>query len=249
VYPKKIDSINAYESALSIPRERFQNHWAVSELATPELNSNVLELFLTYFHAVGVNMTEPVEGWIRRAGERCEELGVGDLGRALKAHAKGEADHHLMMIDDTRVLVAHWNNHHRQQLDAEQLLAQPAPPSVEAYRKLHEDTIAGDTPWAQLALEYEIESLSVTYGPRLIGRCAGVLPPDVASKLSFVKDHVALDVGHTEFNKRQVRQALEERPESLPQLVETGTKALECYADFLGDCLRLAQARAEQLAA
>ena len=45
-----------------------------------------------------------------------------------------------------------------------------------------------------------------------------------------------------------MRQALEERPESLPKLVETATRALETYADYLGDCLRLAQARAGEIA-
>ena len=243
----KIDSLTAYESALHVPRERFATHWALTTLATPDLQATVLDLFLIHFHAFGVGMTEPVEDWIQRAGERCEQLGLADLGRSLRAHAKGEADHHLMMIDDTRLLVDHWNRHHEYQLNADQLLAQPEPSSVEAYRKLHEDTIASKVPWAQLALEYEIESLSVNYGPRLIGRCAAVLPPEVVNKLSFVTEHVALDVGHTEFNKRQVRLALDERPESLAQLVQTATKALETYAAYLGDCLRLAQDRAKEI--
>jgi len=54
-------------------------------------------------------MTESVEGWIRRAGGRCGELGLEHLAKALAAHAHQEANHHLLMLADARVLVERWN--------------------------------------------------------------------------------------------------------------------------------------------
>jgi hypothetical protein len=43
-------------------------------------------------------MTEPVEGWIRRAGHRCGELGLEHLAKALAAHA-----HHGVDLDEDLV--------------------------------------------------------------------------------------------------------------------------------------------------
>ena len=40
-------------------------------ILSPTVDPTLLELFLVHFCAAGVHMTEPVEGWIRRAGERC----------------------------------------------------------------------------------------------------------------------------------------------------------------------------------
>jgi hypothetical protein len=42
------------------------------------------------------------------------------------------------------------------------------PAGVRQYRDLHENIIAADTAFTQIALEYEIESLSLTYGAKLV---------------------------------------------------------------------------------
>jgi hypothetical protein len=91
----------------------------------------------------------------------------------------------------------------------------------------------------QLAIEYEIEMLSVTYGPRLIERCAGLLGEEVLEGLSFLRDHVALDAGHTNFNRNQLSRLLNEQPGVLSGLVTAGSEALDAYATFLGDCVEL----------
>jgi hypothetical protein len=202
------------------------------------------ELFLVYFCALGVGMTEPVEDWIRRAGERCEELGLSELGKFLKAHAKHEAGHHLMMIEDTEALVSHWNARRTPHLDAKKILGLPLPAGVMMYRQLHEDTIAGMAPFAQIAIEYEIERLSVDFGPRLIQKCVGVLGPSILQGLSFIKEHVAIDVAHTRFNEEQLGKLLAARPEFLTALVEAGEKALVAYKAFVGDVLYLAKLEA-----
>src|SRR5262249_47495308 len=102
-------------------RARFARG-AGAALLDPNMDPTLPELFLIHFCARGVQMTEPVESWIRRAGERCRALGAERLGRALVRHARHEANHHLMMIADTHHLVASWNQRNGPQIDAAALL-------------------------------------------------------------------------------------------------------------------------------
>jgi hypothetical protein len=205
------------------------------------------ELFLIYFCALGVGMTEPVENWIKRAGQRCEELGLLELGQFLKAHAKHEAGHHLMMIEDTRALVANWNARRIPHLDAEKILGLPLTPGVVMYQKLHEEAIAGDAPYGQIAIEYEIERISVEFGPRLIQKCVGVLGPAILRSLSFIREHMEIDVAHTRFNEEQLGKLLSARPEFLIPLVQAGKKALMAYKAFVNDALHLAKVEGQSL--
>jgi hypothetical protein len=226
-----------YESRLAIAREQFDQHPAVRALFHNPIAPVAMEAFLISFAVVGVRMTEPVEGWIRRAGRRCSELGLERLARALEGHAHQEAGHHLLMLADVRLLVERWNQARKPELSVNALLDLPATPGVTAYCRLHEGLISGPTPYGQLAIEYEIEMLSVTYGPRLIERCAGLLGDRILEGLSFLRDHVALDAGHTNFNRIQLSRLLDEQPGYLSGLVAAGSAALDAYAMFLGDCL------------
>jgi hypothetical protein len=229
--------LEAYEARLAIARERFDQHPAVRALFHNTITPATMEAFLISFAIVGVRMTEPVEGWIRRAGLRCGELGLEGLARALKGHAHQEADHDLLVLADARLLVERWNKAGKPELNVDALLDLPPTPGVAAYVCLHEGLISGPTPYGQLAIEYEIEMLSVNYGPRLIERCAGLLGDGILEGLSFLRDHVELDAGHTNFNRIQLGRLLEEHPGFLPGLVAAGSEALDDYAMFLGDCL------------
>ena len=70
--------------------------------------------------------------------------------------------------------------------------------------------------------------------------CARTLGPDVLDGLSFLRDHVELDVAHTKFNQSQLGRLLTEHPAFLPSLVAAGSGALEAYGQFLSDCLAMA---------
>jgi hypothetical protein len=229
--------LEEYEARLAIVRERFDQHPAVRALFRDPIDPVTLEAFLISFAILGVRMTEPVEGWIRRAGRRCGELGLERLAKALDGHAHQEADHHLLMLADARLLVERWNKARKPELNIDALLKLPPTPGVAAYGRLHEGVISGPTPYGQLAIEYEIEMLSVTYGPRLIERCAGLLGNGILEGLSFLRDHVALDAGHTNFNRVQLGRLLKEQPGFLSGLVAAGSDALDAYAMFLGDCV------------
>src|SRR3954470_17820468 len=115
---------NSYEPQLASARNLLESDPTIVTLLRPDLDPAVLERFLIQFSALGVRITEPVDGWIRRAGERCVAIGLEELGQSLITHSKHEAGHHLMLIDDTRLLVARWNERRTHRLDADALLAQ-----------------------------------------------------------------------------------------------------------------------------
>jgi hypothetical protein len=232
-----------YEECMEPVRAKFAANRTVATLQAPDTNPLLLELFLIYFTATGVAMTEPVQDWIRRAGERCEQIGLRELGRALRLHSNHEAGHHFMLMEDTRVLVDRWNVRQPVALDADLILSRQMTEGVRRYRALHENGIAGDAPFSQLAIEYEIEGLSVRLGPWLISRCTNVLGPTVTAGLRFLRHHVSLDIGHTRFNQGQLDHLLRERPECLGALVRAGEGALQAYGMFLDDCRLLAESQ------
>jgi hypothetical protein len=232
-------TIESYESALGPARTAFAQDPSVRLVQDAAIGETRLESFLITFNALGVAMTEPVEGWIRRAGQACVDVGgpgTTELGEALQKHAAGEADHHLMMISDLRALCDRRHRAGRSAPAPDDMLGLEWPQPVHRYRDLHEDVIAGDTPFAQIAIENEIELLSLGFGAGMLDNARALLHSD-GSELSFLDEHVTLDVGHTAFNKRQMAGFLEERPDALEPLVRAGTAALDTYRAFVGHCL------------
>jgi hypothetical protein len=245
--PASVDAaLQRYEASILPSRSKVTGDPIAAYVLTFD-DPILRQLFLIYFCALGVAMTEPVEDWIRRAGQRCEQLGLLDLGKFLQTHAKHEAGHHLMMIEDTRALVGHWNATRTPTLDADKILGRPLTSGVLMYRQLHEDTIAGDAPFGQIAIEYEIEKLSVQFGPPLIQKCVAILGPSIVQGLSFIKEHMEIDVAHTRFNKQHLGEILASRPEFLMPLVQAGEKALIAYKAFIADVLHLAKSEAARV--
>jgi hypothetical protein len=103
------------------------------------------------------------------------------------------------------------------------------------------ENIAGDTPYAQIAIEYEIEQLPLRYGGLFVSRCLELFGPEILPSLSFVTEHIDLDIGHTQFNAQELAKLIDRVPESLPALVAAGSAALDAYAQFLTDCVELAE--------
>jgi hypothetical protein len=115
------------------------------------------------------------------------------------------------------------------------------------YCSVHEENIAGDTPYAQIAIEYEVEMLPLRYGELFVSRCVELLGADIFPCLSFVTEHIVLDIGHTNFNARGIAKLLDARPSCLPALVAAGTAILDAYAQFLADCAELAERDARKV--
>src|ERR1700689_136485 len=114
-------SLEMYNQLLKPARERFEASLGLNAIRSNN-DPRFLEAFLLYFSAIGAQMTEPVESWIRRAASRCAALGFTDLAQALTRHARAEAGHHLMMIADLRSLAGNWNSRHTPRVDADELL-------------------------------------------------------------------------------------------------------------------------------
>lgn len=229
-----------YEAELARHREAFAADEAVNLLMSPSCDERLLVRWALRYSVHGVAMTAPVESWIAGAGERCAELGNLTLGKALKAHSRAEAGHDRMMVADARAIAVRLNEQTPGAVDIEALLAEPSLASTRPYVELHERVLAGPTPQAQLAIEYEIEQLSITMGPHLLSKCERVFGGD-ARFYSFLAEHVELDAGHTVFNRRQLQGVLAESPQALTTMIEAGRTALACYAAFMAECLRLAQ--------
>src|ERR1700739_198268 len=235
-----IPSLERYNQLLAPVRLRFEESFGLNAIRSSN-NPRLLEAFLLYFCAIGSQMTEPVESWIRRAAHRCTDLGLTELGEGLTRHARAEAGHHLMMIADLHSLAAHWNSRHTPPVDAKELLRIPPGDGACRYCMVHEENIVGDTPYAQIAIEYEIEQLPLRYGGLFVARCLEIFGPEILPSLSFVTEHIDLDIGHTKFNALQLSELIDRVPESLPSLVAAGSAALDAYAQFLSDCVTLAE--------
>jgi hypothetical protein len=237
-------AIKQYESRLRPMYERLEKHDDFRMLRSPTVDSTFLERFLIEYCSRGPLMTEPVEGWIRRAGERCIELGFEEVGRSLVMHAKHEAGHHLMMIEDARYLVTRWNERHSPRLDADALLNRPMTPATDAYIKLHEETIDGDMPYGQVAIEYQIEKLSIDPFTAILANCEARLGREILGGMSFLKEHVEIDVGHTALNEKILERLLTAHPDKAEAMARIGSQALEIYISFVEECC--GEARREQ---
>jgi hypothetical protein len=236
----------AYEHLVQAARVRFALSSGVQAIQASR-DPAFLEAFLFYFSVLGSKMTEPVEGWLYRAAERCATLGLADLARALHVHARAEAGHHLMMIADARSLSDRRHVRGLPEVDVEQLLAQLTSEGVLRYIRVHEENISGETPYAQAAIEYEVEMLPLRFGNAFVGHCLAVLGQEIAPCLSFVTEHIILDASHTDFNARLIARLLNTKPGSLPSLVNAGSAVLDAYGEFIEDCVKLARADASNL--
>ncbi|RKH09537.1 hypothetical protein D7V97_16340 [Corallococcus sp. CA053C] len=222
-------------------RARLETDAVVRTLLSPDITPALMERFLIEWSARGAYMTEPVDGWIRGAGERCIALGQEKVGRQLITHAKHEAGHHLMTIQDARVLVGTWNRRHTVTLDADALVAQEPTQAMREYRQVHEEAITGDLPLGQAAIEYEVGYLAVVLVPRILARVRAVLGQGTLDTLTFLREHAEVDVGHTALNERMMEELLRSHPEEGRRLAAVGTRGLDCYLRFLDDCLRAAR--------
>jgi hypothetical protein len=237
-----------YNLAIEPARKRFALDPAVKAIFEGELDRPTFFATLLYFNALGVAMTEPVERWIHKSGVRCDEIGMPALGRALKKSSKLEAEHHLMMITDAHFLVGEWNREFPTfPLSAEAILSTPRTRGVDWYCAVHEEYLAGPTPFVQVSFMQEIERFADGFGASFVESTQRLLGDLVAQGLSFIHFHVTNDVGHAALSHELLDDVLRERPDSLRDLVITGEKAIDSYRLFLSDALGLGRALVQKM--
>ena len=141
-------SLDVYEKFLAPVRECSAVSPGVQAIKSSP-NGVFLESFLSHFCALGSQMTEPVEHWIRRAAGRCATMGHAELANALNGHAQAEAGHHLLMIADVTSLAARWNARRKPAVDARKLLNQPSPPGYFNIARFTRTTLPATRPTAR----------------------------------------------------------------------------------------------------
>lgn len=233
---------NEYQKRCELARQEFAQRPVVKEIFAEEVEPKLLELFMIHWSALSAGLTEPIPVYLERAGERCKNMGFQTMAEFFYEHEEEEDGHDNWAIEDVEKLVKSWNQENSDfPLDAKKLLDNKMSPAVKRYHKLHEGAIEGDSPWAELAIDVEIELFSATYGPILVQKWVNCMGEDSLSNISFLHKHVLADVGHSETNFEVVDTFITQHPESIDNLVETGTKALNCYADFLEDAMNYAK--------
>ena len=230
-----------YEPYVLPARARISTDPLMRKLVDPAVSPELLERFFLQYHALGVYMTEPHSGWLRRSGQRCLLHGQEPLGRGLLARARQEAGQHLRLTEDVRLLAQRWNARRKTPVSVERLLAQHPTDVMRAYRQLHESTITSELPAGRLALELEIDHLTLVLGPHLLSNVARVLGRETLEGLGYLHEHIHLDT-HATPQARMLEELLQLMPEQSRSLAEVGSEALDLYLRFVGDCLNSAEA-------
>ena len=239
-------ALQGYDQLIGPARQRFATSRGIRGMVSPDTDARTMAAFLLHFSGLSVPITEPVESWIRRAGERCEALGWTEIGRALRGHSKAEAGHHQYHVDDFINLIRFWNARWTPQVDPDAIRAHGVTSGGERYIRVHEEVIAGSTPYCQFAIEYEIELLPVQYGQRFVDNCVRLLGGEILQCMSFATSHIEFDVGHTKFNAHFLGRMIAESPVRLDPLVKAGAAALDAFGEHLAECMLLAESLRSQ---
>ena len=230
------DALGAYDELIGPARRQFAASPGVRGMTSPGTDARTMAAFLLHFSALSIPITKPVEGWIHGAAERCTDLGLSDLGRALATHSKAEAGHHQYHIDDFDAMLSLWNGRWSPVIRADRVTAVAITQGGKRYCEIHEANIRGNEPFCQLAIEYEIELLPVELGPPFIENCVRLLGPEILQCMTFVTSHVEFDVGHTKFNAHFLGAFMRDDPRRMPVLVAAGAAALAAFGDHLTEC-------------
>jgi len=243
-YKKESPLLYAYNRSLHPHRVRFNQSNGI-EFFGSEQDSRCLHSFLMFWTGYSISMTRHVESWIRGAGESCARQGMEKVGQHLQRHAHHEKDHDQMLVADLKVLVQLWNDKYGDRVSAAELETMKVPTSTHDYAVMHEEVIKGRHPYCQIAIEFEIERLSITVGPQWVENVVYTLGQEYAEGLTFLTHHVVLDQGHTQFNSKLIENCLKEDSARLEPLVQTGQLALEIYGRFLKDCVEASKVLAQ----
>ena len=226
-----------YENALAPMRARLTASRFAAQILSPAAALDHLERFMIEMTSRGVGVAEPTEEWIESAGTECILTGMPDLGRSLKRHATHESGKHMLLIADTHALVARRRRQGRSMQPAGILLGRPSTPAIRRVIRLHEETIAGPTPHAEVAILFEIERLWAVHGLTLAARCREILGRDSESCLTFLEEHTRLESTSARFLATALDSLLTSRPESERALVAAGASAIDAYSAFFDECL------------
>jgi hypothetical protein len=229
-----------YDGLVAAARARLNSDRRLNALVDPSIDRTQLHSCLLQWNAWRAQLTDPAHGWVRRAAERCIARGYPEVGRVLMMRGKHTADRHQALLDDLRFLAEDWNASGRQEVDASRFLEAAPPASLRRHVNLQESIIDGLEPFAQLAIEYEIDRASDILAPRLLKQALRVLGHQAARGLSALQTRIA-DQGQTTFSERHLTRLLAQQPQAAATLGITGAIVLDSHLDLLGDSLEHAR--------
>lgn len=234
--------MDVYENAMVEARVAFANR--INRLLKVA-NAENLGFFLIYYAALGAALHEPMEKVMKKASKRCKKMNLMDLADAFNVQAEAESIQCHEMRDDTKTWVDWWNQKCDLNLSAKDYLRHPRMPSMQALQDLHEDVIDHQTPFAELAMAYEIQRTDVIHSFTLIKLAIFKLGLAALRRLGFVRRATKLNTARP-LNKNRLTSFLKQHPEAMVPMVEKACAVLEAYADFLEDCSRLANNEAKK---
>lgn len=223
-------SLHAYTCRIEPARRRLRQRPHVRAIVDADRDTRLLHAFLIQWSALSVQLKEPVERFLAAASRRCAELSEHELARGLLRIASDAIERYRCVADDTRVLVELWNRRQGPRIDLTYLLTQPGPPSLAKTFAFHEQLLTGCHPWAELAAIYEVEAMLASFAPQLARLAEAVVGSPPQPGLSSVA------VPRVSGTRRAMADHLARHPDQLERMVVTGERALELYAEFLGDC-------------
>ena len=214
-------------------------------------SSKELAIFLIYFYALGYHMAQPKAKWIEQASQACKKRGLNNLNEFLASRGEEEGRRHLLMRHDLQELINLVYHRFEIRLDLEKILAlAKVSLPVTRFIQLHEERVSIEFPSQQLAIQTEIELISLLFGPNFLAFCSRKLGGEILKCLSFVRYNSSCDVSYSMENFTWIRNLLKEYPDLLNELSSGAQQALSIYTDYLNECQTLTRKKlmkAEQI--
>lgn len=234
--------MDAYQNCMVEARVAFANR--INKLIK-KANAENLGFFLVYYASLGAVIHESMEKILKKASKRCQKMDYTDLANALDAQARLESDQCNEMKSDTKAWVDWWNQKQGLNLLAKDYLRHPTMPSMQAYLDLHEDIIKHQSPFAELAVGYEIQRTQMVHSFSLIKLAIFKLGMAALRKLRFVQRAAKFNMNRP-LNKQMLMTFLATQPAALSVMTEKSAAALSAYGDFIEDCFKLAENEAKK---
>lgn len=236
-----------YEPRVLAARSALENDPVIAEILSPHVSPLLLESFLIEWMARSPYMTDPIPGWVRKAGELALVLGQKRIGAALVEYTRREEENESPDGKNFRSVVRAFNERNGAQLDAVTLLSERPTVTMRAYRILHEEVLAADLSIGEVAMVYELERASSVFTLALLVAVQRVLGPEAALRLSAMRRRAPYAVERTAFLGRALAEILDQAPHAAEQLGELGAGALDIQRHFLRECVEAAYQRARAI--
>lgn len=235
--------LKKYDSLMRAKREELYQR--VHHLYAQVDSEQLTELFLIYFSAIGAKMVEPAPVWLNQWGRGFKKIGFEKLGSDLIAHAHDEEGHHIWHQNDVRFLVSHFNQKYGAGLDVPSILQEGAVACVQHYTDAFDYARKPGNEHSAIGMLYETELMTFTLGPQFIGFCVQELGFGILKGLSFLRGHMASDIGHVKENIEQLKELLNGLPreDAMEQMIEMGQKTVDVYIEYFETAMQLAKVK------